>query len=314
MTMWTVQEFSNATNSWAVRVVKLVPPPPATPTIAGPASIAAGQSSVNVTISGSQRSGAGFYDPGANLGGGAVPFSHIDASVTGGVTVNNVTFNSPTQITLNVSTVGATAGAQSVTVTNPDGQKSTGAGILTVTGANSDPTLASVNPKALGQGGTRSVTVSGTNFQSGAAASVSGTGVTVVSTGFVNSTTLTVKVKAAATASVGKRDVTVTSGGRSATCTGCLTVNPAPAPTSTAPSSGTRGATLSVDILGSTFRSGAKVKFGSGVTVNSTTFINAGKLTASITISAGTTTGLRKVTVVNPDKGNGSCSGCFTVT
>ena len=36
MTMWTVQEFSNATNSWAVRVVKLIAPPPATPASPAP--------------------------------------------------------------------------------------------------------------------------------------------------------------------------------------------------------------------------------------------------------------------------------------
>src|SRR5204863_2664683 len=66
MTMWTVQEFSNATNSWAVRVVKLVAPPPATPAVATPASIAAGQPSVNVTLTGTQAGGSGFYDPGSN--------------------------------------------------------------------------------------------------------------------------------------------------------------------------------------------------------------------------------------------------------
>src|SRR5437764_14963217 len=31
MTMWTVQEFCDATNSYGVRVVKLLAPPPATP-------------------------------------------------------------------------------------------------------------------------------------------------------------------------------------------------------------------------------------------------------------------------------------------
>jgi hypothetical protein len=311
MTMWTVQEFSNATNSWAVRVVKLIAPPPATPAVAGPASVATGQPSVNVTIAGTKVSGSGFYDPGSNLGGSAVPFSHIKASVTGGVTVNNVTFSSPTQITLNISTVGATAGAQSVTITNPDGQKSTGNGILTLTGG---PSLSSVNPNTLGQGGTRTLTVNGANFQSGATESVSGTGVTVVSSTFVNSSTLTIKVKAAANAPVGKRDVTVTSGGQSATCTGCLTIHAAPAPTSTSPNQGARGTTLSVDVLGSNFRAGAKAKFGAGVTVNSTTFVNSGKLTANITIAPGTTTGVRTVTVVNSDKGTGSCAGCFTVT
>jgi hypothetical protein len=143
---------------------------------------------------------------------------------------------------------------------------------------------------------------------------VSGTGVTVVSTSFVSSSTLTIKVKATGTAPIGTRDVTVTSGGQSDTCTGCLTIHPAPAPTSTAPNKGARGTTLSVDILGSNFRAGAKAKFGSGVTVNSTTFVNSGKLTANITISSGTTAGVRTVKVVNPDKGTGSCVGCFTVT
>ncbi len=314
MTLWTVQEFSNATNSWAVRVVKLIAPPPATPASASPASVAAGQSSVNVTIAGTQTSGSGFYDPGSNLRGGVAPFSHIGASVTGGVTVNSVTFNSPTQITLNVSTVGATSGAQSITVTNPDGQTRTGNGILTVTGSTGVPTISSVSPNALGQGGTRNLTVNGTNFQSGATTSVSGTGVTVVSTTFVSSSKLTIKVRATTTASIGARNVTVTTGGGSATCTGCLIINPAPAPTSTSPDMGARGVSHSVDILGSSFRVGAIAKFGSGITVNSTTFVNSGKLTVTITISSGTTTGVRTVKVVNPDKGTGSCAGCFTVT
>jgi hypothetical protein len=69
-----------------------------------------------------------------------------------------------------------------------------------------------------------------------------------------------------------------------------------------------------VDVLGSNFRAGAKATFGAGVTVNSTTFVNSGRLTANITISSGSTTGVRTVTVVNPDKGTGSCVGCFTVT
>jgi IPT/TIG domain len=314
MTMWTVQEFSNATNSWAVRVVKLLAPPPATPAVAGPASIAAGQPSVNVTITGTRTSGSGFYDPGTDLGGSAVPFSHIGASVTGGVTVNSVTFTSPTQVTLNVSTVGATAGAQSVTVTNPDGQTRTGNGILTVGATAGAPTISSVSPNTLGQNGTRTLTVNGTNFQSGATTSVSGTGVTVVSTTFVSSIKLSVKVKAAATAPIGARDVTVTTSGGSATCTGCLTINPAPAPTSTSPNKGARGVTLSVDILGSRFRAGAIAKFGAGITVTSTTFVSSTKLTAKITIASGTTTGTRTVKVINPDKGTGSCVGCFSVT
>ena len=312
MTLWTIQEFANATNSWAVRVVKLIAPPPATPATAGPTTIAAGQPSVNVAITGTQVAGSGFYDPGTNLGGNAVPFSHISASVTGGVTVNSVTFTSPTRVTLNVSTVGATAGAQNVTITNPDGQTRTGNGILTV-GAPAGASISSVSPNTLGQNGTRTVAVNGTNFQSGATTSVSGTGVTVVSTKFLSSTKLALKVKAAAAAPTGTRDVTVTTGGGSAICAGCLIIDPAPVPSSTSPSKGARGATISVDILGSHFRSGATARFGSGITVKSTTFVNSGKLTARITISSRTTTGIRTVKVRNPDNGTGLRVGGFTV-
>jgi IPT/TIG domain len=294
--------------------VKLIAPPPATPTSANPTSVAVGQSSLNVTITGSQVGGSGFYDPGSNLGGGAVPFSHIAASVSGGVSVNSVTFVNPTHVTLNISTVGATAGAQSVTITNPDGQTRTGNGILTVGASAGSPTISSVSPNTLGQNGTRTLTVTGSSFTSGATASVSGTGVTVPSTTFVSSTKLTIKVKAAATAPIGVRDVTVTEGAGSATCTDCLTIDPAPAPTSTSPARGARGTRLSVDVIGSLFQAGATARFGAGITVNSTTFVSSGRLTVSITVSSGTTTGSRTVKVINPDKGVGRCVGCFAVT
>jgi uncharacterized repeat protein (TIGR01451 family) len=87
-----------------------------------------------VTITGTQVSGSGFYDPGANLGGTAVNFNHVQGSVSGGVTVNSVTYNSPTSVTLDLNTTGASTGPQDVTITNPDGQSKTGVGILTVTG------------------------------------------------------------------------------------------------------------------------------------------------------------------------------------
>jgi hypothetical protein len=133
MTMWTIQEFCDATNTYGVRAVKLIAPEPATPTSASPPSVATGAASVNVTITGTQVLGSGFYDPGANLSAPALPFSHIGGSITGGVTVNSATYNSPTSVTLNISTVGASAGPQNVTITNPDGQSKAGTGILVIT-------------------------------------------------------------------------------------------------------------------------------------------------------------------------------------
>jgi len=132
MTMWTIQEYCNATNTYGTRVAKLVAPPPATPTLAAPSLVMDEDPSENITITGTQVAGSGFYDPGADLAPPALPFNHINVSVTGGVTVNSVTYNSPTTLSINVSTVGATPGVQTVTVTNPDGQ-SLGGAILTVT-------------------------------------------------------------------------------------------------------------------------------------------------------------------------------------
>jgi hypothetical protein len=126
MTMWTIQQWNHATNSYAMRVAKLLAPPPATPASASPATVNSNESSVNVTITGTQVSGSGFFDPGANF------VKRLAATVSGGVTVNSVSYTSPTQITLNLSTVGASSGTKDVTVTNPDGQVLTGNALITV--------------------------------------------------------------------------------------------------------------------------------------------------------------------------------------
>ena len=127
MTMWTIQEYCDATNTWGTQVAKLLAPPPATPASASPPSVASGQSSVAVTITGTSTAGSGFFDPGAGFA------NRIGASVTGGVAVNSVTFTDPTHVTLDLKTIGATGGAKDVTVTNPDGQSTTGSGILNIT-------------------------------------------------------------------------------------------------------------------------------------------------------------------------------------
>src|SRR4051812_29218908 len=51
-TMWTFQEYVNAANSWTLSVAQLRAPPPVTPATAAPSSVAQGQASVNVIITG----------------------------------------------------------------------------------------------------------------------------------------------------------------------------------------------------------------------------------------------------------------------
>jgi Big-like domain-containing protein len=144
MTFWTFQEYANANNSWAVRVIKLLAPPPATPDTATPATIPLGQCSVAVDVDGTSTDGSGFFDPGPDPGGPGYP-SHISASVTGGVGVNDVTFTDPTHVSLDLDTRSATSGPVDVTITNPDGQSVTATALVTVDTAGTGPTVPCLN-------------------------------------------------------------------------------------------------------------------------------------------------------------------------
>jgi len=145
MTMWTIQEFCNAPNSYGVQVAKLLAPLPATPLSCNPSVVTQGVAGVNVSLVGSSDGDTGFFDPGAGFS------NRIAAAVGGGgVTVNSVVYNNPTNLTLNLSiTGGATTGSRTVTVTNPDGQSAASAtGILTVTSptvANHPPALTAIS-------------------------------------------------------------------------------------------------------------------------------------------------------------------------
>jgi putative Ig domain-containing protein len=132
MTFWTFQMYTDSPNKWGVLVTQLKAPPPAAVTSASPSSVAAG-TTIAVTITGTSSSNSGFYDPGTGFP------NRLSATVNGGgVTVNSVTYNSPTSIVLNMTIAGnATPGSRTVTVTNPDNQSATSAsGILTITGAS----------------------------------------------------------------------------------------------------------------------------------------------------------------------------------
>ena len=137
MTIWTFQEYCDTTNSWAIRAIQLKAPPPALPTSATGACT--GQAAASTTITGTSSAGSEFFDPGSDAGGPGFA-NHIAAAVTGGATVNSVTFTDPTHVTLSLNTIGAVPGAQNVTITNPDGQSAIGSSILTLSSAPVAPT------------------------------------------------------------------------------------------------------------------------------------------------------------------------------
>ncbi|MEK6277911.1 MAG: hypothetical protein AABM29_07860 [Actinomycetota bacterium] len=137
-TFWTFQEYANATNSWGVRVFKLLAPPPATPSSGSPLNVPQGSASTSVAVSGTAAAGSGFFDPGPDTGGPGYA-NHIQASVNGGVTVNSITFTDPTHVTLDLDTTAAAVGPKSVTVTNPDGQIATGTCVFNVGSDSTSP-------------------------------------------------------------------------------------------------------------------------------------------------------------------------------
>lgn len=139
MTMWTLQPFVDAVDSWGLRLVRIVAPPPAAIASVSPASLAAGLTGATVTVTGTSASGSGFFDPGAGFA------RRLGASFGAGVTVTGVTFTSPTSITLTVNTVGAAAGPRTLVVTNPDGQTAQRASALTITTAQVNQPPVAVN-------------------------------------------------------------------------------------------------------------------------------------------------------------------------
>jgi uncharacterized repeat protein (TIGR01451 family) len=175
MTVWTIQEYNQALNSYAVRVGKLAAPPPATPTCSGSPIVFAGPTG-NVVINATSSGGSGFYDPGTNLPPPALPFNHIAATVTNAV-VNSVTFNSPTQVTLNITALAT--GLQNVTITNPDGQSVTANGCINVqTAAVADLGITKTDGVATATpGGSVTYTITASN-----ASATGATGATVADT------------------------------------------------------------------------------------------------------------------------------------
>ncbi|MGE5644556.1 MAG: DUF4082 domain-containing protein, partial [Acidobacteriota bacterium] len=150
-----------------------------------------------------------------------------------GVTVSGVTVVSATQITANfVIGASATTGARNVTVTTTGG--TTGAVTFTVS-APAAPTLTAISPTSGTQGATVPVTLTGTNFVSGATVAVSGTGVTVSGVTVVSATQITASFVIGASAATGAHSVTVTTTGGT---TGAVTF--------TVNTSGTSGGAISI--------------------------------------------------------------------
>ena len=153
-TFWTVQEYCDAANSWRMRAVQLRAAAPPATVVPAPATIPQGTASTNIVSTGTSVSGTEFYDNPAGFVCNAscnttgTGTCHIVADVTASpgtpLTVNSITFNTPTQVTINVSTVGASVGTHTIRVRNPDAQATTFN--VSVSGPTPTPTPATPTP------------------------------------------------------------------------------------------------------------------------------------------------------------------------
>jgi len=224
----------------------------------------------------------------------------------GGTAATNVVFVGATQLT--ARTPAGTTGARDVVVTNPGGQSATRAGAFTYTAAAA-PALTSVSPTSGPTAGGTTITLTGTNFVSGATVRVGGTAATNVV--YVGATQLTARTPAG---TAGARDVVVTNpDGQASTRTGGFTyTGQAAAPTLTAvsPSSGSTAGGTTVTLTGTGFVSGAVVRIGGSAATN-VTFVSATQVTAR---TAAATEGPKDVRITNPDGQAATRSDGFTYT
>jgi phospholipase C len=157
------------------------------------------------------------------------------------------------------------------------------------------PSLTAVSPSSGVTTGGTAVTLTGSNFQTGATVAFGSSPATNVSV--VNSTTITATTPSG---SAGAVNVTVTNpGGQDSVLSNGFTYSdPAPTASSISPSTGPAGGSTAVTITGTNFLSGATVSFG-GILANGVTVVNSTTITAMT--PADPSGGAVNVVITNPD-------------
>jgi len=171
-----------------------------------------------------------------------------------GITVDSTTVISSTSLLVKITVAGnAVVGTRDISVTNPAPGGGTGTAAAGFTVQPGVPTVSNITPASSIRGQTLDVTLTGTNFITGATTSF-GAGITVNSTSVNSSTTILANITIAGTAALGSRDVTVTNPSTlSTTVSNGFSVTSAAAATistvSGTPQSGTVGAQLANDFI-----------------------------------------------------------------
>src|SRR5262249_53759035 len=155
----------------------------AAPTVssASPNSVPQGEIA-NITVTGTN------FQPGAKI------------KNVSGVTFSGTTAVSSTQLTSTVTiSPTATPGTDKLYVTNPDGRINGACSCLTVT-SDPAPTFSSVSPGSVGQHGSDTLTLTGTDFTTNSKLSFSASGITLNSLHYISPTSMTAKITLSITA------------------------------------------------------------------------------------------------------------------
>jgi hypothetical protein len=246
---------------------------------------------------------------GSTAGGTAVTITGTNfaagATVTfGGTATTNVIAVNGTTIT--ATTPAGSAGAVTVTVTVSGGQTGSLANAFTYASPTSPPTVSGVSPNSGSTAGATAVTITGTNFATGATVTFGGAAVTNVVV--VSGTQITATTPAG---SAGAVTVTVTVGGQTGSLANAFTyASPTSPPTvsGVSPNSGSTGGGTAVTIAGTNFAAGAAVTFG-GTAATNVAVVSGTEITAMT--PAGSAEAVT-VTVTNPGAQSGSLANGFT--
>ncbi len=263
-----------------------------------PSSVPQGATSQTVVITGDHFAGT----PAVSFDGGSV-------------SVDSVTRDSATQLTIKVSVDPAAATtARGLTVTNPDSGAGALPAALTITAG---PKVTALDVSSLGQGATNHpVGVTGTGFGPTPSVSFTGSGITVTSVTRDSATHLSLTVSVTPTAPTGLSDIAVTNpdGGRGST-PGLLTITVHPGVSGVSPSALGQGTThRALVVSGTAFQSGATVTLsGTGVTVETASVDSDHQVTVTVSVDPAAAAGARDMTVTNPDGGTVTAPTVLTI-
>jgi hypothetical protein len=162
------------------------------------------------------------------------------------------------------------------------------------------PTLTSVSPSSGTQGSAVNVTLTGTNFSTGATVGGSGNGLAVGNVAVLSATQITATFTITSTAATGGHSIFVTTGGVNSNAQS-FTVNAssaAPGLTSISPNSARRGTAANVILSGTNFMAGATVAVSdTGVTVSNVKVVSGTQITATVNVTTAAARGARQVLV-----------------